>query len=169
MRSGALVIARRHIVNDGVAEDVTLPVRGGDAATSLPDDKGELGFVIRNLGHFWKNNIVAGADDGGRELVKDSRDVGDFRARLDGVVAIIQPHADQFPRPWDRGHQLDAGERHTRRGRRSTNELFDAGEAFFARLDDVQHRGKALRRQIKHDIRARNDPWADATLRLVSD
>ena len=65
-----LIIASAHVVDNRIAENVILPLLGGDVASALSDDKGELSFVVRLFGP-WEDDIIAGPDDGGGELVED--------------------------------------------------------------------------------------------------
>ncbi len=66
LRSGALVIAGRDVVDDGVAEDVIGPAFGRDVAAASADDESEFGFVIGRFRNLRKDDVRSGPDDGGR-------------------------------------------------------------------------------------------------------
>ena len=53
---GELKVARAHIVEVHVAEDVLLPVGGGNAASALADHEREFGFVVGLRGVLRQND-----------------------------------------------------------------------------------------------------------------
>ena len=110
----ALQIARRHIVDDGVAPDVIERARRLDAASALPDDDAEFGFVVDRFGDGPVDpNDVAMRDDAFGDFREDDRvfrrDAGRragieaARCEFFGVLVVVLADAkDVSPRPRDR-------------------------------------------------------------------
>ena len=101
---GELDIAGADVVEDGVAEDVVMPVFFRDAAAGLSDDDRELNLVIGLLGERRDADGLFGSDDGGWEFGKDGGEFGELHFGFDGVVAVVEANAE------DAGWRRDGGE-----------------------------------------------------------
>ena len=64
LRGGELDVAGADVVDDGVAEDILLPVFCGDLVAGFADDYGELGFVVGLLADPGEDDGVVGSYDG---------------------------------------------------------------------------------------------------------
>ena len=105
LAGGHLEIARAHVVEDGVAEDVFAPVRFRNVAAALADDHRELGFVIRLGGVLRAARSAARPDDRGGKFREYRRHFGNRHLRFRGMIAVIQADADDLRRPRDRRAQ----------------------------------------------------------------
>ena len=64
LRSGQLHVASAYVIEDGVAEDVVLPLCLGYIAATLADDDRQLSFIVRLLAGARQQNRLAVADKG---------------------------------------------------------------------------------------------------------
>jgi hypothetical protein len=98
-----LHVARGHIVDDGVAEDVRQRLGPADVATPVADDDGQLGLVVDLAGHGGpgKAHVGAGGDhalghlgeDDGPGLRVGVAVLEDGFAQFLGVGVVVAPHA----------------------------------------------------------------------------
>src|SRR5438128_6070230 len=139
-----LEVARGDVVEAGVAEDVRERVLGADLTRGGADDHAELGLVV-DLGRQRgvPSDVVARADDRGRELGEDEWRRWRLRAGLRGVVAVVPPDRDNLARPRDRGEEAELGEwcsLATDPGRVNASQPVDGGRAAGQQL---RHRSRA--------------------------
>ena len=128
-----LDVARRHVVEDRVAEHVLHGARRADAPPALADDDGKLGLVVDGLRHAARDaDRLAGSDHAVGHLREDDRVFGARRrACLGGsrpvhaarrpfrrVGAVVDAGAeDVAARPRQRRIELDGGKRKRGPGR----------------------------------------------------
>jgi hypothetical protein len=72
------------------------------------------------------------------------------------VVAIIQPHADQLGRPWNRREKLDGRKLEDAIGSRMFNEALDIRAALRPAPEHRNHIGKACRGEADNPIAHKN-------------
>ncbi len=111
---GDLQVARRHVVGDGVTEDVTVGRLGGDPTAALADDHRQLGLVLDLLRLGRQADGLALADDGAGRLEEQQRQLRDGGVVFGGVGGVIASDADDLAR-LDRRQQLDPVESEGRR------------------------------------------------------
>ncbi|MNT69920.1 hypothetical protein D3C72_2082670 [compost metagenome] len=91
-------VAHRAFVQAGQARDVAPGVFGGDAASGLADDDGDLAFVIQLLGFRWAQQGFAMAHERTRKA-REHAGVGGRRAAVLVflvALAVVHAHADDF-------------------------------------------------------------------------
>ncbi len=121
-----------------------LPAVARNVAAALTDDEGELGFIIRFGRELRQHDIFTGADDGGRVLREDGRDFGNLHLGFDGMVAIVEAHADDFRRPGQWSQQPRLGQRdHVAGGLLAIQPRLDTLARFEASFDYGEQRRKA--------------------------
>ena len=125
----ALQVARRHVVDDGVAPDMLHGARRSDGGAGLADHDRELGFVVDRRGETVGDaDRRLGRDHAFRHLGEDDREfrhdllrralatdaaVGEFR----GMGAIVETDAEDIaPRHGDRRVELDGRQGQRRAG-----------------------------------------------------
>src|ERR1035441_6174024 len=108
---GALVVAGAYIIDDGVTEDVAGPILRLDMTASDANNKGELGFIVGGVRYLGQNDVVAGSNHRGGELIEDGRDFRNFGVSFLRVVQVVESNADQLLRPGDGGQQFDSIQR----------------------------------------------------------
>ena len=103
-----LEVARRDIVEAGVAEDVVERVGLADTARRPPDDHGELGLVI-DLGGQLRvpADLGAVADDRAGPLAEDERGGRPVRALLVDMLAIVATDGHDLAGPGDGCQEFD--------------------------------------------------------------
>ena len=93
-----LEVARRHVVDDGVAEDVTEGLGAGNVAAARADHHRELDLVVQLLGDGVVDDVVAGADHRGAGLGEVHGVLGRGGAALGGVVGVVAAQTEDVAR-----------------------------------------------------------------------
>src|SRR5919204_1105208 len=147
-----LLVTRREVVEDGIAEDVLACAAARDVFTALGDVAAELELVVEALGVARPGHVGIGAADReavrvieDRALVPDLRNArrraAQLRHRLEGLAQVLfeTEKVAHLRRHRHRREKLDlvAAKAHGGRGR--LEELADRVEGRLARLDDMQH------------------------------
>ena len=94
-------IASRHVVGDGVSEDVISPVLFGDAVRVLTDNDGEFALVNDSTGQWRNDDLVSIANHRGRRLEEYQRRHGAVVVHLGRVFGEV--HADTNDLGWRHG------------------------------------------------------------------
>src|SRR3954452_2230906 len=97
----ALPVARAHVVRHDIARDVCERVRVRDPAGALADDDPELDLEIERVRPVRADDGIAVAHDRVSELGEQERSLGGRPAAFRDVVAVVEPHAHDLPRPAD--------------------------------------------------------------------
>ena len=105
-----LLIARRHVVGDRVAQDVLSSPGCGNILAGPADHHGQFAFVMDRMGIGRQLDRGIGADDRGIGLEEDHRFLRRSTAHLRGVRGVVLAHADHFAGQ-DGGQQPDVGQR----------------------------------------------------------
>ena len=114
-RRNALPVAGTDVVDDDVARDVVERAGRRDAPRRRPDDDPELDLEVERVGPLRPDDRVAVGDDGIGELREQERARGERPATLAGVLAVVEPDADDLARDGDRRDRLDVVEGDPRR------------------------------------------------------
>src|SRR3990172_2870199 len=99
-----LDVTGAHVVQAGVAQHILPRALRGDVACALLDDDGQLRLVVHPRGLGRVDDRVARADERRRGLEEDEGLGRHGAAHLLGVVAVVQPDADDLAGP-ERGQQ----------------------------------------------------------------
>src|SRR5215470_1473563 len=98
LRVPLLQVARRHVVDDGVAEDVPEGIRAADVAPARPDHRGQLHLVVELTRHRVVHDVVAGTHHRRAWLREVHGMLGDGGAALRRVIRIIAPETEDVAR-----------------------------------------------------------------------
>src|SRR5262249_39373292 len=93
-----LPVARGDIVADRVAEDMLRGPRSGDVPAALADDDDQLRLVVHFLADRRQHDRLLGTDDGRSVFAEENRLFRNRRPALSGVVAIVEPEANDLGR-----------------------------------------------------------------------
>ena len=92
---------RADVVRDGVPGDVGERVVARDPPPAASDHHGELCLRVHVRVFAREHDRLAGLDQRGRELGEQDRRLGQIASLLGGVIVVVQPDADDLPRPVD--------------------------------------------------------------------
>src|SRR5579875_2291582 len=95
LRGERLIVADAHVVEAGVARDLRLGVVLAHVAAARPDDEGELGLVVDAIRRARDHDRRAVADERVVPFREDGDAVGERQLHFLGMVAVVQPDADQ--------------------------------------------------------------------------
>ncbi len=148
----AAAIARRHVVDDGVAEHMVQCVALRDVARGAADDHRKFGFPVELLRDL---RVVADRvvprDDRGRRLREDHRLLREFfrcveaARRFSNMLGIVKTDTeDILARARDRREQGDItlGQRGADQvgGRRAFDRFAEETQTYRAQVDEIEHR-----------------------------
>src|SRR5262249_62171441 len=91
-----LEVARAHVVDDRIAPDVVERLLLADEARGLADHDTELDFPVELIRAAWSQDRLARIQDRVRPLREDRRLLRDRLVGLLGVVAVVEPDADEL-------------------------------------------------------------------------
>ncbi len=157
LRADELQVARRHVVDHGVAEDVIERVLLRDVARRLADNDRHLHFVVHLLRHRGRpRQVVVGAAYGARELAEQHRLGRHRQIGLLAVVYVVQADGDDLGRLPDRRQHPDLRQR-VRLRSRIVQRLARPVQHRVAAPRDLQQsavgsRRQARRREIDHPV-----------------
>src|SRR5208282_3474892 len=96
---GFLQVARRHVVQTGVAQQVGRNIIGlPEPAARAADYRRDFTLEVHTLRDFRQQDRFLGADYGGRRLQEDQRLFGNGIVQLGGVLDIVAALADHLRR-----------------------------------------------------------------------
>ena len=152
-RRMALPVARRHVVDDGVAEDMVLRVGFAHALRRAADHDAQLDLIVELIADPGIDRVERAGEAAG--LLVEPELLGRRRLaetlRLLDMLGVVHADRQELARPFHRRQQLRLGEREGILSR--LDDLGGAGEHAIAAGYQRQHGG-----MVGHQWRQRDDP-----------